>query len=127
MSERIIIDTVPADSQRYKTAGDYFEDADGVVHVLVSDTGNKFFNRLIAMHELAEQIICDKAGIAESDITQFDVLFETHRVEGNIDEPGDHEDAPYRQAHGIAAGIERILCAATKMNWNEYEKSVNRL
>lgn len=120
----INIKTIPHDRQRYETCGDYFEDAEGVKHIVVSDMGNKKFEFLVAIHELVEQALCEDRGISDEVITAFDVAFEAARQPGDTSEPGDDPRAPYCEEHCLATGIERLMCAALGVKWDDYEKAV---
>lgn len=124
---KYIIETIPHSEQRYKTCGDYWTDEDGTNHIVVSDMGDEDFALLVAIHELAEQYLCKKRGIAEPDITAFDIKFEAEKVEDSIEEPGDDVNAPYMNEHCIATAIERLMCAELNRPWKEYEEAVLKL
>ena len=124
---RIIIDTIPHSEQRYETVGDWYYDVDGTVQIRVSDMGNWLFTMLVAVHELCEWILCRARGISQVEVDDFDKAFESVRVEGNTDEPGDEPSAPYHNEHCFATAVERMLCAALGLSWKTYDEKVNSL
>ncbi|MHB8362817.1 MAG: hypothetical protein ACYDBX_04330 [Patescibacteria group bacterium] len=123
---KIVINVVPHDRQRYKTAGDWFFDGDNLF-IKVSDMGNEDFAFLVAIHEMVEAWLCKKLDISEEEITKFDMRFEANRKDGNTDEPGDDVNSPYADEHLLATGIEKIICSALGIKWAEYDKTVNNL
>lgn len=126
----IHIKTMPHSAQAYETVGNYWYDQDGVLQIRVSDMKNKRFEVLVAIHELVEQFITECNGIAEQDITDFDLAFESARKLGlrmPTEEPGFAESAPYRLAHSFATGIELAICGMTGINWTDYDNTVNSL
>lgn len=114
------VETVDHNTQRYDTCGDWIWD-NGTLHVSVSETGNEDFNFLIAIHEMIEAYGCATNGIAEEDVTAFDVAF------SGDGEPGDDPRAPYYPHHRIASEVERYLAALMRVDWKEYEAAIARL
>jgi hypothetical protein len=108
----ITIDTVPHKKQRYDTAGDYFKKG-GKVNIRVSKTcaDHEF---LIAMHELVEWYLIDRAGIPIEAIDAFDFKW---NGEG---EPGDDIKAPYHTQHQFATFVEMMLANKLGINWDKY-------
>lgn len=127
MSLIIIGQTISHDSHRYETVGDYFETHDGQRMVLVSDMANEDYEFLVMIHEMIEQHLCKKRGIPNEAITKFDEDFEAKRPLNNNDEPGDDPGAPYRKEHFFATSVERLIAAELKVDWKEYEKTINNL
>jgi hypothetical protein len=123
----ITIKTIPHDQQRYETVGDWKISPNGDIEILVSDMGNPDYEFLVGLHELVEVYLCKKRGITDDHVTAFDVSFESSRLPGNVDEPGDDPRAPYQNEHCIATGIERLVSAALGVPWKEYETAVNAL
>ena len=135
---QIIIKTIKHSKQAYNTPGDWrFENAEGksisqtealcrantddcVLRINVSRLGDWRYEMLIAMHELAETLMCMKNGVMVEDIDAFDKAFEKARKDGNQDEPGDDVSAPYVNEHCIATAVERLMCAQLGCAWNEY-------
>ena len=124
---KILIESVKHASQRYSTVGDWFVDPDGTIRILVSDMGNDDYNFLVGLHELVEFWLCKKRNIHEKSVTGFDVEFEARRGIGDLSEPGDDINAPYRDEHCFATGIEKLMCSALHIPWKTYEETVERL
>ena|ERR1700678_1739107 len=124
---KIIIETIPHDSQKYETVGNYWKDPDGTQHIVVSDMGNDDYAFLVGLHELVEAKLCEKRGITDDAITAFDEAFEAKRGEDDESEPGDEPDAPYAKEHCTATAVERLMCAELGLSWKEYEAAVNSL
>jgi hypothetical protein len=123
----IVIKFIPHKEQRYETVGDYWEDQDGNLQIRVSEMKNEMYNGMVAVHELVEFLLCRKNGVSEDAITKFDIAFEKKRKKGNVDEPGFDNKAPYRKEHTAATAVEMIMCSATGVSWNNYDKKVNSL
>jgi hypothetical protein len=127
---KIVIETIPHRDHHYPgTCGDWWVDPDGTKHIVVSDMGNEDYAFLVALHELVEQRLCEKRGITEESVTDFDVAYEQRRDNGEnvLDEPGDDLAAPYQNEHSIATGVERIVSAALGIKWAEYNEVVEAL
>jgi len=119
----IEIGTIPHATQRYPTVGDYFKDEEiDVVHI--SDMGNRKYEFLVAVHELVEMFLCQERGIAEEDITAFDIEYEAKRPEGDFSEPGNDPTAPYYKEHQFATYVEKQLADQLGVDWEEYDKAV---
>lgn len=112
---RIVVQTIPAIEQRYETLGDYWFDGDGTIQVRVSDMGDRRLEFLVALHEMVEFMLCLDRGVAEADITAFDI------AHPQLHEPGAHPLAPYRREHFFAECIERLVASELGVVWEEYE------
>lgn len=123
----IHINTIPHDQQSYETVGNYWTDENGVLQIRVSEMNDFFHEGMVMAHELIEWLLCKKAGITEKEITDFDLKFESARVEGNLDEPGFSPDAPYIKQHSFATSVELGMCAMAGVDFMEYDKKVNSL
>lgn len=121
--ERVIINTIKHEDQRYNTVGDWEKIGDELI-ISVSDTKNWRYNMAIALHELVEALLCLDIGTSQEEVDIFDKKFLQANMLG---EPGDHPDAPYRMEHGFATSAERMLISAMNVNWADYEKSVDSL
>ena len=110
------IKTIPHPDQRYDTLGDYYTEG-GVIQFRVSSLANNDYEFLIALHELIEKQLAKKMGITEQMIDAWDL---THEDE---EEPGALEGCPYRDAHMIAEGIERVVATKLGVDWDHYEKT----
>jgi hypothetical protein len=106
---------LPKEFLRYGQYDDY-QYIDGELIVSIADTGNEVYNKLILIHALVEEMLTKAKGIKEEDISKYDAEHLTS------EEPGLERDAPYKDAHLIGEGIERILCGYLGINWKDYEK-----
>ena len=126
----IHIKTVPYDTMRYSTCGDYFYDQDGVLQIRVVELGNDKYETMIAIHELVEERLTKWKGIPEQQITDFDLFYEMRRKQGLVtedSEPGFDNSSPYQKEHTLATGIEMMLCAYAGLSWFDYEQQINSL
>lgn len=123
---KIVIESIPHAAQRYPTVGDWVFDADGTLHITVSqmDDDAEF---LVGIHEAIEAHLCHKRGVKQEDVDAFDKAFEARREDGNEDEPGDHPNAPYHREHFFATTVERLLAAELGVNWHNYDARINAL
>lgn len=124
---KILIETIPHSQQRYETVGDYKYIEDGTLHITVSEMHDDRYCSLVAIHELIEAKLTEWKGIKEQAITDFDMSFEDKREDGNIDEPGFDEKAPYLLEHTFATSVELGMCAMAGISWTAYEKVINSL
>lgn len=127
---KITIETIPHKDQRYPTPGDWFFDKEGDLTIRVSSLGDWRYEAIMAVHELVEVCLCKHAGVTQEAVDQFDMQYEKDRKKGKhgkLDEPGDNNQAPYREQHSIATGVERILGAGLGIAWNDYAAAVERL
>jgi hypothetical protein len=131
---KIIIETIPHDQQRYNTCGDWKWTAVDELTIKISafpggmKSSKYLYETLVAVHELVEAISCDARGIGEHQVDAFDNdehwIDEADQLEIEI---GDHPEAPYKEQHCFATGIERMLCAYFKIDWFEYEKELIKM
>ena len=115
--------SVPHQSQRYETVGDY-QDAHGTTLITVSEMSDARYEQLVAVHELIEQLLVTHRGIELSAIDHFDQEFEKARQIGDDREPGDQPEAPYHREHVFATNVERLLAAELGVDWDTYDKEV---
>jgi hypothetical protein len=107
----VILESKPYCEMRYNTLGDWYLDETGALRVVVAkDDGVNPIGvdeqKLILLHELVEVWLCEKKGITQKQVDEFDFAFEKRCEEG---EPGDHPDAPYRVQHRAAMLIEHMM------------------
>jgi len=122
------IETIPHETQRYPTVGDYWLDEVGVEQIRVSEMMDWRYEVLVAVHEIVEMALTRHRGIAEQDITEFDIKFEQDKEKGLIGgEAGDNVNAPYRKEHFFATNLERLLAGELDVNWFEYDRYVDAL
>lgn len=124
--KKITIEIVDHHDQRYPTCGDWFTEKDAAGQVLgitirVSRLPHWKLEFLVALHELVEMALCDSAGVGEREVDQFDLAY---TGEG---EPGNDMSAPYWAYHQEAEGIERMVAALLRVNWQEYERAIAAL
>ena len=124
----IKIKTIPNNSQKYNTCGNYGVDKRGNVWIEVSRM-KRPYQWLIAIHELVEIFLCEIENVTVKAIDAFDLAFEWDRRKGlhtDEEEPGD-ANAPYRDQHCMATAVERMLCGYLGISWNEYEEACVKL
>lgn len=131
---RILIETIPHDQQRYPTVGDWEYTADCAgntgdfeLTIRVSKLCDWRREALVAIHELAEVLACRHDGVSQGTVDKFDKDYEKARPNGDDSEPGDDQNAPYRQQHCLATGIERIMAVALGVCWKDYEDELMAL
>lgn len=116
MKLRIEIEVIPHSKQRYPTLGDYFWDENGVLQVRVSDMNNQYFEGMVIVHELIEELLTRFKGIPEEEIQKFDI------ENLDSDDPGSLEDAPYHLEHMFALEVEKAMCEYMGFTWEEYDE-----
>ncbi len=107
---------IPHDLQRYDTLGDWYVDPFGVLQIHVSRLSDWRSQFAIAVHEMVEAELCERAGITAEEVDNFDMTF---IGEG---EPGDDRDCPYLAQHQIAEQVERAILAALGLSWEQHCK-----
>jgi len=124
---KIIIETIEHKDQRYDTCGDWqWNDEMDVLTIKVSQT-NLYDHEtilLIGVHELIEALLCRRSFTAEAEVDRFDLNWHPHN---GLTEPGDDPDAPYHSEHLFASNIERLIAARLGINWQQYEREIERL
>jgi hypothetical protein len=149
--KQIWISSIPYEKQRYRTVGDWYESSNPILgkftRIDVSEMSDERYEILVAIHELVEKVLCDKTGITEKQVDDFDMSqheYENIRLtfpedfsdkcrycdkkeSEHFDEPGNDPRAPYHKQHKIAEIIERLLAIELDVNWEEYEKEINSL
>ena len=109
------------DCQRYDTAGDYQELSPCVWNVHVSKMGNWRYQYMVMIHELVEMGLTRHNGVDWKDIDKFDM------DNPDLEDPGTCPKAPYHHEHMFAMRIEKMLCTAFGISWDEYNKAFDRL
>ena len=118
----IQIVAVPQEKIRAEQVGDWMYTNDSIV-VYVLETLSPESQLAVAIHELQEAFLCRKKGITDFVVCAFDKQFEDERKNGHHNEdaePGDDPRAPYREEHQAATFVERAVCAALGINWNNH-------
>lgn len=121
---KIIIETIPHETQRYTTVGDWFYGPDGTLHIKVSALSDPRYEQLIAIHELCEVLLCANDGVTQEAVDQFDFNFEKDVPEDEKTEPGDSPQAPYQRQHCFATAVERMMAAEMRVQWTHYEEEL---
>lgn len=124
---RITIETVKHSGQRYETVGDYGGRFPYNFWIKVSRMKDWRHCFLVALHEMVEFSLCYHRGIKNRDITTFDKRFEALREPGNVEEPGNAPDCPYRAEHAFATRLERLMAKELGVDWAVYDRTVNDL
>ena len=127
---RINIETIPHNQHRYETVGDYFYDDMGTLQVRVSDMGNTFYETLVAIHEITEELLTKHRGLSEQEIMDFDLYYEKKRemkMVNEFSEPGFSNESPYLREHTLATAIEMQICAMAGESWTDYDNAINEL
>lgn len=91
-------------TMRYFTLGDWVISPTGYISIEVSEEMTEKTQLLVAVHELVEAILCRARGITTAQVDDWDV-----GPGLELDEPGDHPDAPYHREHKFAMIIESLL------------------
>lgn len=115
---RIVIEAVPKDAMREPyckedQAGDWIFDTEG--NLVIKVVGKDFAipeTFLFALHELVEAYLCQREGISQEAVDEFDREFASYEGQvrwGHIEEPGDCKEAPYRTQHRRAMLAEHIM------------------
>lgn len=123
----ISIKVIDHNTQRYNTVGDWQRDPKtGDITIQVSKMSDPRFEILVGVHELIEVIMCrwdPHEPVGQRTVDEFDM-----GLPANIDrEPGDIHDCPYQFQHGFATAVERMLAAAMRVRWADYETEVEYL
>ena len=128
MPLRMHIETIPHESQRYPTVGDYWLDEKGIEQIRVSEMMDWRYEVLVAVHEIVEMALTRQRNIAEEAITEFDIKFEQDKERQLVTgEAGDNVNAPYRKEHFFATSLERLFAAELGVDWFEYDRYVDAL
>jgi hypothetical protein len=118
--ERIVIEFIPQEQQRYDTCGDY-QIADGELLIRITKVEPEVYSHAILVHELVEVLLCRQAGITPEDVDAFDI----HGIGSDLAEPGNDVRAPYHRQHLWSDVAERLFIAAAGLSWSEYDGVVS--
>lgn len=118
---KITIESIPHLMQRYNTVGDWAFEADGTLVINVSEMPDQRSMIGVAIHELAEAILCKYAGITAEQVDEWDMNF---KGEG---EPGNDPACPYLIPHIMAQAIEARFTEMLGLKWTEYDKNVEKI
>lgn len=116
---KVIISIIPPSEHRYATSGDWLLNPDGDLEIRVSEMGNLTYSLMVAIHELAEWIVCNHTGVTEAVVDDWDMV-----KHPDSDDPGDEPGCPYQPGHNCGVAVERMLCAALGIDWAVYDSCV---
>lgn len=123
----ISIKTIANDQHRPGISGaDWFWNGEGDLEVRVSKMSDWRFEMALALHEVAEALLCKYNGVLQSSVDDFDMEWELNNPNSKI-EAGDQPDAPYRREHGFATAIERIFASEVGLDWKAYDQELESL
>ena len=106
---------------RYYTYGDYYIKDDETLKFDIVDHGNKYFNMLTLLHELAEYIEIELRGISVDSIDKYDKEFEndSERVKLYF-EPGADPTCIYKESHDLANSFVKKICDRNGLDYNAW-------
>jgi hypothetical protein len=100
---------------------------DDILTIYVSEMKKWEHMALVAIHELAEAVLCKKRDISDQVVDQFDQQGCKECGCNMVDEPGADPHAPYRREHFTASMIESAMACELGVNWAAYDKAVMAL
>ena len=108
------------------TGADWWWDDAGDLQVRVASELEDWRERLaLAMHEVAEALMCKYNGVTVAQVDEFDSKFKDgNEIDVNA---GDESDAPYRLEHTYATAIERVLTGVLGVDWKAYDTRLGKL
>jgi hypothetical protein len=128
---RVVIETIPNNSQRYSTIGDWWYDKEDTLQIRVSEFEETRYSMAVILHEVFEAFAAWANKHPEEEVTKFDLWFDEECKKGNIpdslDEPGNHPACPYNEEHQYATAAEMTLITLLGCNWWEYEEAVTKM
>jgi hypothetical protein len=130
----VYLRSVPLNDLRNGQAGDWlFADrrsGEEGLHALSAKMDDWRSEFAICIHEAIEALLCMEHGITDLQVTQFDAQFEAERAAGNhgtFAEAGDDFRSPYFKEHQTATFVERAVCAALELDWEQHTQNVEEL
>ncbi len=101
----------------------YSETRPGYVITVSNNIKTNESQLAVALHELIECFLCKRNGIDDGTVCQFDKMYEDERKAGHWkdEEPGDDPRSPYRAEHQAADHVERAVCNALGITWEQHE------
>jgi hypothetical protein len=114
----ITIEFIKPEDNRYVTHGDWYE-KDGKLKITSTSYDNENGSFLVALHEFVEAWLCRHDGVDEMDVSAWDLC------NPDASEPGELEDAPYFKQHAVATQVEKIVCEAMGIDWEDHNRWVS--
>lgn len=103
--------------QRYATLGDWqFVPELSLLRIRVTQMPNQHMSWPIALHELAEALLCHARGLTTAQVDAWDI----HGPGKDLHEPGDDPRAPYHTEHMAADDLEIQFAQALGFTADEY-------
>lgn len=127
---KIVLRSAALSEIRAAQAGDWRIYHNGTITALAAEMGDERAEFAVAVHEAVEALLCRSAGISDETVTKFDLAYEQERAQGKHgphEENGDDERAPYYEQHQRATDVERAVCDALGLSWDEHTELVNAL
>lgn len=124
---RCVIATAPKEFIRANQCGDWDFGPETILASVSLELKDKKSQLAVGIHELIEAFLCREHGISDDDVMKFDLMYEKERKageHGDLDEPGDDERAPYRLEHQAATFVERAVCSALGIDWDNHCKDI---
>jgi hypothetical protein len=115
---KITLQTIPPSAIRYSTAGDWYWKDDELIIECPEHGNNPDSAFALLLHELVEAWLCHRKGIAEEDVSGWDL------AHPNSCEPAEEKGSPYRAEHEVATIVEKIVCFARGMVWEKHNEWV---
>lgn len=112
----IVIDFTAATDQRYDTIGDWFYTEPDTLRIVVNAGPTQKLAWPIAIHELAEALLCKAAGISQAAVDEWDITGPGK----DLDDPGAHTKAPYFNQHMQATQFEQLMLQFLDIDEAEY-------
>lgn len=98
---------------RYETGGDWYFDDQGDLIIKVANDCPYFptedMQNLVAIHELIEVLLCQKRGITQKMVDDFDMGPGSYDVIPEVEESGDQPGCPYGKEHRVAMIVEHLM------------------
>jgi hypothetical protein len=132
----IDVKVIPANQQRYPTAGDWWFDSSGW-HFRISKQPDRRYEWLIFVHEFTEAGLCRLMGVTQAQVDAFDTAYEQRRmgkpvaIPGKtdsvlLDEPGSDPAAPYHYEHLAASWLEHFAAVLLFVGWKTYNDTLEQ-
>jgi hypothetical protein len=115
---RVVIDIIPHNQQRYPTSGDWYFDKQepNTLVIKVSKMKNPVFEQAVILHELTEAFQCNLDGVTEEMVDNFDI----HGAGKDQEDPGMDISAPYHNQHMFAVLVENAFVCSNNISNDEY-------
>jgi hypothetical protein len=119
MDQRIMLAVVPLRALRLYPLQQVEDWGEGFVDV--ARLGDWRSEVALLVHGLIEKCLCDEAGITPEEVDAWDRLY------NDLEEPGDHKEAPYHKQHKLAMKIEKHIIKTLGLSWKEHNKNIDKI